>query len=191
MPSYRGIYSQLDPAQGEPSPRASARSEGEDSLTLTNEKNLQSCAQVGAVRRKCDARPECDANATQSVKETFTNSANLKKDSSINLRMKKAMREAIDRKAAALEMYPSAYCLAVLARDLGQPDDEYTATRNAELKAAWIKLKIAFDDIGTLFNQMARATNRGAPCPLPPSDIALALKKYEQGCSALESFRPK
>jgi len=113
------------------------------------------------------------------------------KDSDLNIRMTSDMRSKLDAKADALESYPSAHVLELIAADLRLPVDEHRATRNKYLKKAYADLRVAFDDCGVNLNQMAKATNSGKSCSLTRQEIGDALQKFKKGCATLESLRPK
>ena len=112
------------------------------------------------------------------------------KDSDLNIRMTSEMKRQLRAKCAALETYPSAYVLEVVAAALGLPTDEHRATRNKYLKKSFADLRVAFDDCGVNINQMAKASNSGKPCPLTRPEINKALADFARGCRMLESLRP-
>ncbi|MGB9152358.1 MAG: hypothetical protein WCD70_04640 [Alphaproteobacteria bacterium] len=112
------------------------------------------------------------------------------KDSDLNIRMTSEMKGQLGAKCTALETYPSAYVLELVAADLGLPTDEHRATRNKYLKKAFADLRVAFDDCGVNLNQMAKATNSGKPCPLTRPEINKVLADFARGCRILESLRP-
>lgn len=112
------------------------------------------------------------------------------KDSDLNIRMTSEMKRQLRAKCAALETYPSAYVLELVAANLGLPTDEHRATRNKYLKKSYADLRVAFDDCGVNINQMSKATNSGKPCPLTRPEINKALADFARGCRMLESLRP-
>jgi hypothetical protein len=102
-----------------------------------------------------------------------------------SLRMPYTMKAKLEAKAAAVESYPSAYVLKLVAADLCLPIDETQTARSRGLQEQIAALTVALNKQGGLFNQIAAALNRGQPCPVTRQEINDAWHRHTAATNAI------
>lgn len=107
------------------------------------------------------------------------------KSDKLSLRLPEGIKPMLEAKAAAVQSYPSAYVLGLIAADLRIPIDEAALQKVRMLADELAALTLELTRQGTNFNQMTKATHEGKPCALAPPQISELLRQNTTAVNAI------